>query len=118
MEKRKIEVGGVLLTLPVAKTRQEQAQGLMDIKKLAADEGMVFEYDKNVTNGYWMKNTHVPLDVAFVDAQGEIFQISKLEPHDEKIVKPSKPYRWAIEMPRGWFDKHLKTTTCAMSGID
>lgn len=115
MEIRNVRIGPVELSLPVAKTEAEQRQGLMGRTKLEPNEGMIFEFPRETMTSFWMKDTHVLLDIAFVDADG-IFQITSMTPRSEGRTRAIKPYRWAIEMPAGWFDKNLNgDLSCKLS---
>jgi uncharacterized protein len=108
MKKRSVVLGGNKLTLPFAIEEDEQEKGLSGRESLGPNEGMVFEYHFQSMTGYWMKDVPFDLDIAFVNSEGDIFQISHLKANDDTVIFPKSPYKWAIEMPSGWFDKNLK----------
>jgi uncharacterized protein len=82
------------------------ALGLMHREELAPGEGMVFLFDEDETSGFWMKNTLIPLSIAFYDANGVIVRILDMEPCTEEpcpVYEPGAPYRGALEVNRGAF---------------
>jgi uncharacterized protein len=96
------------LTLPVklAATPEHRRHGLMEVAELPAGTGMLFTFDDDRTGGFWMKDTLVPLDIAFVDADGEIVAILAMDLCEEdpcEVYEPGVPYRAALEVPQGWF---------------
>jgi len=82
-----------------------RAQGLMQRKSLAPNSGMLFVFDEVSIHCMWMKNTPLPLSVAFADASGTIVSISDMEPHSEESHCAAQPALFALEMERGWFAK-------------
>ena len=80
-----------------------RTQGLMHRKSLAPNAGMLFVFDQSSIHCMWMKNTLIPLSVAFVDDSGAIINIIDMQPHDERSHCATKPARYALEMERGWF---------------
>ncbi|RKY19045.1 MAG: DUF192 domain-containing protein [Planctomycetota bacterium] len=75
-------------------------------KKLPENAGMLFVYDKEDFRRFWMKNTYIPLSLAYIDSEGVIFQIEEMEPLDETPVASMRPARFVLEVNRGWFRKH------------
>ena len=82
---------------------QARARGLMHREKLAQNAGMLFRFDEAATQCMWMKNTLIPLSVAFIDESGTIVTILEMQPHDETSRCSSGPARYALEMNRAWF---------------
>ena len=80
-----------------------RAQGLMHRKSLAQNAGMLFIFDSQSVHCMWMKNTLIPLSVAFIDDRGTIVNIADMEPHSEASHCAGQPVRYALEMNRGWF---------------
>jgi uncharacterized membrane protein (UPF0127 family) len=78
-------------------------QGLMFRESLGPNAGMLFVFDETTTHCMWMKNTLIPLSVAFVDERGQIVSISDMQPHSEQTHCAAKPALYALEMTRGWF---------------
>lgn len=94
------------LTVEVAETPQERETGLSGRPTLAADHGMLFVFPFAGRHGFWMKDTTIPLSIAFVDSSGVIRQIEELEPLSEDVVAPAVPVPLALEVNRGWFGDH------------
>jgi uncharacterized membrane protein (UPF0127 family) len=78
-------------------------QGLMHRESLAPNSGMLFVFDEVSVHCMWMKNTLIPLSVAFVDASGTITNIADMAPHSEQSHCAARPALFALEMTRGWF---------------
>jgi hypothetical protein len=78
-------------------------QGLMYRESLAPNSGMLFVFDENATHCMWMKNTLIPLSVAFIDERGTILNIADMQPHSEQSHCAAAPALFALEMTRGWF---------------
>jgi hypothetical protein len=100
-----IQVGGFPITVEVATTPGEQSKGLMDRPSLDPDSGMLFVYDRPQALSFWMKDTGIPLSIAFIGPDSRISEIRDLQPHDESHVRSDSPCRWALETNLGWFDK-------------
>ena len=77
--------------------------GLMFRKSLGPNEGMLFVFDETTTHCMWMKNTFVPLSVAFLDDRARVINIADMTPHSEESHCATRPARYALEMERGWF---------------
>lgn len=82
-----------------------RARGLMFRKTLPAEAGMLFVFQDEKPRCFWMKNTFIPLSIAYIDAQGEIFDIFDLQPQDETSVCSTKGAMFALEVNQGWFSK-------------
>ena len=87
----------------VVRTPEERAQGLMGRKHLGEDEGMLFIFEKEGYHSFWMKNTLIPLSIAFIDRAGTLLKITDMEPLTLDSHPPPKPILYALEMKRGWF---------------
>lgn len=87
----------------VVATPEQRANGLMNRFSLQPDHGMVFVFDRPQPLGFWMKNTYVPLSIAFIDASGKIVNIEEMKPLDEATVWSRGPSLYALEMRQGWF---------------
>ncbi len=102
-----ISVNGKNVTAEVADEPQERTMGLMHRKGLAPDSGMVFVMPHIDRVSFWMKNTIVPLSIAYINASGVILEIHDLKPLDEKPVGSTFPsVAYALEMEQGWFSKN------------
>jgi uncharacterized membrane protein (UPF0127 family) len=98
-----IKVGAHPLRVEVAASDPERQKGLMLREKMGANDGMLFVFDEPAYHAMWMKNTLIPLSVAFVDAGGAILNILDMEPHDLNSHMSAGPSIYAIETNRGWF---------------
>ncbi len=87
----------------VAANNAARMQGLMQRKSLPAQRGMLFVFERDAQHCMWMKNTFLPLSVAFLDAQGRILNIADMQPHSEDNHCAAQPARYALEMNAGWF---------------
>ena len=103
LPKMEIEAAGRRISIEIARTDDEKSIGMMFRKKLGPDEGMLFVYDHDRTLSFYMRNTCVPLSIAFLRADGTILNIEHMEPYSEKSHKSRLPCRFALEMPQGWF---------------
>ena len=101
-----IKVGNAELKVKLATTEEQQARGLMNISSLPKDHGMLFVYQKEEYLSFWMKNTSIPLAIAFIDKNKRITQIELLEPHNEVVVKSKQPSQWALEVNQDWFNNN------------
>ena len=100
-EKEWIKVGHLELEVELALTTEQRARGLMYRDKV--ENGMLFIYDEERILSFWMRNTKVPLDIAYIKADWTIEPIQFLYPYDEKGKASKGPVIGALEMPQGWF---------------
>jgi uncharacterized membrane protein (UPF0127 family) len=91
------------IRVEVAKTPEERARGLMGRRSLGKDEGMLFIFEKEDYHGFWMKNTYIPLSIAFIDKEGRIAKITDMKPLSLETHDPPRPILYALEMNKGWF---------------
>lgn len=98
--------GSPRLTLEVARSDQERAAGLMLRDTLGADSAMIFVFPQPTTARFWMKDTRIPLSIAFVGADGTILDIQDMQPMSLEAHGPAAPYLYAIEANQGWFAAH------------
>ena len=94
------------LNIEVARTPEARAKGLMDRKTLGQDSGMLFDFAGNTQTPFYMKNTSIPLSIAFIDSAGKVLGIKDMKPFDLTTVAPPGTYRYAIEVNQGWFAGH------------
>ena len=79
----------------------------MFVRDLAPDAGMLFVLPETMPFAVWMKDTHAPLDIAFLDAAGRIVAIKQMDPQHKNLIYTSpRPVRYAIEVRRDWFNLH------------
>jgi hypothetical protein len=90
----------------VADTPADRDRGLMFRAALPADHGMLFVYPNDARHCMWMRNTYVPLSVAFVDSQGRVINTDEMAPQTDTTHCAAGPARYVLEMPAGWFHQH------------
>ena len=98
-----LNIGIHLIKAEVAVSDEQRAQGLMFREKMAPNEGMVFRFPETRHICMWMKNTLLPLSVAFIDEKGRIINIEDMQPQTLNAHCAKKPARFALEMNQGWF---------------
>ena len=106
-----IKVGDKSLKVSLAITPEQQKRGLMNIQGmppvvLPQDQGMLFVYRREEMISFWMKNTTIPLSIAFIDKKGTIIEIKDMEPGSDASVRPERPAQYALEVNRGWFTEN------------
>jgi uncharacterized membrane protein (UPF0127 family) len=92
--------------IEIAATYNQRQQGLMFRQEMAEDAGMLFVFAQDVRTGFWMKNTYLPLDIAYIGADGRVQEVRQAKPLDETVLTPGAPYRYVIELNQGWFERH------------
>lgn len=102
----------------VAATPQNRAQGLMHRKAMDNQRGMLFVFTHDAAHCMWMKNTLIPLSVAFLDSSGRILNIAEMKPHSEDNHCATKPARYALEMNSGWFMQRGLQAGDVLGGIE
>ncbi len=101
-----ITINGKKVIVEAARTEREKEKGLMFREKLGPDEGMLFVYEREEVLSFWMKNTRVPLSIAFINEKGKIVDIQDMEPFNLKSHASRRPAKYALEMNRGWFQRN------------
>jgi hypothetical protein len=89
----------------VALTPEQRATGLMYRREMAAHEGMLFVFEQAAPQCFWMKNTLLPLSIAFLADDGTVVNIADMKPQTLDSHCSAKPVRYALEMNQGWFAK-------------
>ena len=98
-----VKVASHPLKVEVAADEPQRMQGLMFRKSLGREEGMLFVFDEPAYHSMWMKNTLIPLSVAFIDRNGVILNILDMEPQTLDSHMAAGPAVYAIETNKGWF---------------
>jgi uncharacterized membrane protein (UPF0127 family) len=100
-------VGDVKLKVEIAQDPESLEKGLMFRRNLPENQGMLFVFPYERILSFWMRNTYIPLDIAFIDAEGRIIDIQYMEPLDEsRQYVSSGPALYALEVNHGWFERH------------
>lgn len=112
-----LTAGMHVIRAEVASTDAERQQGLMFREKMGPNEGMVFLFHAPASVCMWMKNTLIPLSVAFIDEHGQIINIEDMQPHTTDSHCAKKPVHYALEMNLGWFKQKNIKPGMTVSGL-
>jgi len=93
------------LTVELAITEAQRAQGLMHRTSLNDGYGMLFIFERDQILSFWMKDTLIPLSIAYIAADGRILEIHNMEPRNLTPVISSRSVRYALEVPQNWFTR-------------
>ena len=108
-EKRELVIeskgGRITVMVEIALSPGQREQGLMYRKELKDGNGMIFVFDRDEIMSFWMKNTLVPLSIAYIAHDGRILEIHDMQPGNLNPVRSSRSARYALEVPQGWFDR-------------
>lgn len=91
------------ITAEIAQTPNERAKGLMGRKSLPPSHGMLFVFEQPEQQCFWMRNTPLPLTIAFIANDGKIVNFADMTPFSEQAHCSAKPVKYALEMEQGWF---------------
>ena len=98
--------GDVVIYVEVATTPEQHQRGLMDRASMPADQGMVFDFGGETQTSFWMKDTLIPLSIAWFTHDGVIVDIQEMEAQSEALHTPRAPYWYALEANKGFFADH------------
>ncbi|MEJ0002933.1 MAG: DUF192 domain-containing protein [Pararobbsia sp.] len=98
-----LTTGSVKISAEVAATQPDREQGLMYRASLGPNEGMLFVFDEIAYHCFWMKNTEIPLSIAYINDTGTITDIQEMAAETEDNHCPTQSGRYALEMAKGWF---------------
>jgi len=113
-----LDVAGVSVEAEVADTDETRATGMMFRTSMGKDEGMLFVMEEAGPTSFWMKNTLIPLSIAYINASGVILEIHEMEPLDETSVNSRfSTIAYALEMPGGWFQQAGIRAGARISGL-
>lgn len=102
-----IKVGDRTVQAQIAALPAELQKGLMFRQAMGEDEGMLFVFTSPQQQGFWMRNTTLPLDIGYFDPSGELKEIYPLHPLDERpVTSRSRNIQFCLEMNQGWFSRH------------
>jgi uncharacterized membrane protein (UPF0127 family) len=111
-----LRAGMHLIQAEVAQTDEQRAMGLMHRRSMPVNAGMLFVFDVPARQCFWMRNTLLPLSIAFVADDGSIINIADMQPMTEISHCSAKPVRFALEMNQGWFAKRGVKPGARLSG--
>lgn len=111
-----LHVGMQNISAEVAATDRERAIGLMHRTQMGTHEGMLFIFERPGVQCFWMKNTLIPLSIAFIDDDGTIVNTDEMKPQTLDSHCSDRPVRYVLEMNTGWFKKRALTTGSKLTG--
>lgn len=112
----RLTAGFHVITAEVARTPDQRAIGLMHRPTMPANDGMLFVFDEPGQQCFWMKNTLLPLSIAFLADDGSIVNIDEMQPQTLDSHCSKKPVRFVLEMNKGWFDKRAIKAGARITG--
>lgn len=121
--KQKIKVGKLALTVEIADNSEKSARGLMFRTSLADGTGMLFIFQDEAPRSFWMKNTFIPLSIGYFDQNKKLVDIQDMQPVKSEMEQNPKTYpsaypaKYALEVPKGWFQKHKIKIGDELSGL-
>ena len=98
--------GADTVVAEIARTPDERAEGLMYREDLPDGTGMIFLFDDSQVRSFWMQNTYLPLDIAYMDAALSVVDIHAMTPLTTEGYESAAPAMFALEVPQGWFEAH------------
>lgn len=102
----------------VAANQADRSQGLMHRRSMPQNHGMIFVFPVSAVHCFWMRNTPLPLSIAFLDEKGVIIDIDEMAPETDMSHCPSRPARFALEMNAGWFKAKGLKPGATIGGIE
>ncbi|WP_313623142.1 DUF192 domain-containing protein [Achromobacter sp.] len=112
-----LSAGIHIIRAEVANTDATRRDGLMFRRELPGNDGMLFVFEQPDVQCFWMRNTLLPLSIAFIADDGTIVNIEDMAPQTEDPHCARKPVRYALEMSQGWFDAHGITAGKKLDGL-
>ncbi len=113
----RLQVGNQPVTAEVAADDASRSRGLMFRESLPPNHGMLFVFPETSQYCFWMKNTPLPLSIAFISARGEIINLADMEPLALDAHCALAPARYALEMEQGWFAKNSIRPGSRITGL-
>lgn len=106
LKRQQFQINTHKLEAELALTAEERQRGLMFRESLAENQGMMFQFTHADYYCMWMKNTLIPLSIAFIDEQGKIINIEEMQANNEQTTCTKSKARYALEMNSGWYRQH------------
>jgi len=103
---RLIRIGQTEIEIEIADTAEARRTGLMNRKSMDENHGMLFVFESDQKLSFWMKNTLIPLSIAYISSDGEILEIYDMKPESLRPVESVNSVRYALEMNQGWFERN------------
>jgi uncharacterized protein len=94
------------LFVEVVDTPEERGRGLMFRQSMPENQGMLFVFEQEGQYSFYMRDTPLPLSIAFIEGEGDIIEIEDMQPLTEDLHSPDEPYLYAVEVNQGWFARN------------
>ncbi len=101
-----LEVKGIKIKAEVARSEEARTTGLKYRSSLPEDQGMLFVFEEEGIHPFWMEDTKIPLDIAFIDKEKKIIDIQRMEPFSPQLHYPPLPFLYALEVNQGFFQRN------------
>lgn len=111
-----LSAGMHLIRAEVAATPATRQKGLMFRERMGDNDGMLFVFEAPAVQCFWMRNTRLPLSIAFIADDGTVVNMADMQPMTENSHCSSQPVRYALEMNQGWFAKRGVKTGFRLGG--
>lgn len=112
-----LRIGSHTFQVEIAATPQQRSRGLMGRTQLAADGGMLFVFEQPGRHCFWMRDTPLPLSIAFINAAGRIAGLADMQPRSDSQHCPDSDVRYALEVRQGEFQRRGITTRVQVDGL-
>jgi uncharacterized protein len=117
LKRVQLRAGMHIISAEIADNMRTRADGLMMRNKMATNHGMLFVFERPEPHCFWMRNTLLPLSIAFIDDTGVIINIADMKPQSDDSHCSKKPVRYALEMNQGWFTAKGIKANSVIGGI-
>lgn len=112
-----LQIGPHAFQVELATTPWQRERGLMGRTHLPADGGMLFVFEQPGRHCFWMRDTPLPLSIAFIDSAGRIASLADMQPRTETLHCPATDVRYALEVPQGEFQRRGITARARVDGL-
>ncbi|HQT31099.1 MAG TPA: DUF192 domain-containing protein [Thiobacillus sp.] len=112
-----LSIGKQVFQVELAATPSARERGLMGRTRLAANGGMLFKFEQAAPYCFWMRNTPLPLSIAFIDTRGRITDLADMQPHSDTLHCPKTDVRYALEVAQGGFAQRGITVGAQVNGL-
>ncbi len=113
----RLTAGMHIITAELATTPTSRTVGMMFREKTPPNHGMLFVFEYKAQQCFWMRNTPLPLSIAFIDDDGTILQLTDMAPKSEALHCSQRAVRYALEMEQGWFGRKGATVGSKIGGL-
>jgi uncharacterized membrane protein (UPF0127 family) len=117
MPRVELGVGVHLIHAELAANDADRMLGLMFRKELGPNDGMLFDFEEAAQHCMWMRNTLIPLSVAFLDASGAVINVEEMRAQTDDSHCAMRPARYALEMGANWFGQHGVRPGTVIAGV-